>query len=157
MCTGTLPLHVHWDVHYLVDELRLRYLCSLLHLPDDGHLSPHDDRHIHGFVDELCPGNFVETLRLLLKLNSTAILTPTVESSRMSNFNVTAIAFTACDHSNERLLVSPYFDRCCNACKDSQRNRHCPDTRLLSSSRDCSALAASRLSGSRCRRPSCSC
>ena len=130
MCTGTLPLRVHWDVHYLVDELRLRYLCSLLHLPDDGHLSPHDDRHIHGFVDELCPGNFVETLRLLLKLNSTAILTPTVESSLMSNFthlsncSLPLSHFTACDHSNERSLVSPYLDRCCNACKDSQRNRH---------------------------------
>ena len=70
MCTGTLPLHVHWYVHYLVDELRLRYLCSLLHLPDDGHLSPHDDRHIHGFVDELCPGNFVSHLLLWDELHN---------------------------------------------------------------------------------------
>ena len=48
-----LPLHDHRGVHHVVGELHLSYLCSFLHLLDGGHLSLHDDWHIHGFVDEL--------------------------------------------------------------------------------------------------------
>ena len=106
--------------------------CFLYHL-NHGHLALHHNGNVDNLAQELHLCNLHD---LLHNLNcwtchccTTGMFT-TLSMKEITNRSCrrlqheTAVALTACDHSNECSLMSSYLDRCCKTCKDSQRNRH---------------------------------
>ena len=112
------------DVHHSIDELRPRYLCSLLHPQAELFINRRGDVEPQEFSNLDSDGGVLTHVKISRTCQAVRLTRCSHHSSRQLSRlqHETAVALTVCDHSNEQRAFPTQ--------PSPQHNHHCSDTQL---------------------------